>query len=838
MLVIVAILLIFGAVVRHKWKNAAAKKEEILRLLAATSYEEAEIAKLEVVDVYNSPSPPPQILKGYYCAVCFSSTTTRCSKCKAVRYCSGKCQIIHWRQGHKDECRPASSLFASKESASSVEIASQDQLEIYCNNESKICSDPNEHLDDSGSSSSSLPCFSSSTEQSETTFDASSIETFESGTPVGPDKVASGGIDYHMSQCTSDSEEADVPSTSPSNPTVQSANNKIGVIKIKKSQATNPDDGFHTTSTEDNRTRSEAAMSKKSAGDKVTKSMHSRKASNCQQVPTVDNRNSRCLKSSSTTSLDDFWGSGAQLSRSTETRSLSFRSSENGQRIPLKTGSANCLLSEIEDAQNSAQPTGKIVKTPVQKFVEHFSVSKQPKSYTFDIGKDSAANYNHKIIFPPKLFIQLYSCDGIELYPVGLLNCGNSCYANAVLQCLTFTRPITAYLLQGLHSKTCRNRDWCLICEFEHLIRKGQEMKSPLNPVGILSHIQRIGGHLSHGREEDAHDFLRNVIDTMQSIWLEEAHVSAPLTEVLTLLDLTFGGYLRSKIKCMKCLRRSVQYDRMLDLIVEIAGDINTLEQALAQFTISETLAGLDKYKCSRCMSYVKAKKKLTVIQAPNVLTIVLKRFRSGTLGKLNKLVRFPEVLNLAPYMSGKSDNHPIYQLYAVVVHLNMVNASYGGHYISYVKNFRGEWYKIDDSKVSHVNLETVLSAEAYILFYARRSPRGPSLLTNSSLQCDGKSRRNLEAISSSKKKTLKTKPICDHAESVKLHQGSDRHLYKMHPRKDWGSVCENPILDSSSDCSSIFSVSDVGSHSTDSTKDSNAEDISGYIYGSSLQHH
>lgn len=54
-----------------------------------------------------------------------------------------------------------------------------------------------------------------------------------------------------------------------------------------------------------------------------------------------------------------------------------------------------------------------------------------------------------------------------------------------------------------------RKRDWCLICEFERLIRKGQEMNSPLSPVGILSQIQRIGSHLSHGREEDAHDFLR-----------------------------------------------------------------------------------------------------------------------------------------------------------------------------------------------------------------------------------------------------------------------------------------------------------------------------------------
>lgn len=40
------------------------------------------------------------------------------------------------------------------------------------------------------------------------------------------------------------------------------------------------------------------------------------------------------------------------------------------------------------------------------------------------------------------------------------------------------------------------------------------------------------------------------------------------------------------------------------------------------------------------------------------------------------------------------------YMLYAVIVHLDMLNASYFGHYICYVKDFGGNWYKIDDCKV------------------------------------------------------------------------------------------------------------------------------------------
>jgi ubiquitin carboxyl-terminal hydrolase 36/42 len=130
-----------------------------------------------------------------------------------------------------------------------------------------------------------------------------------------------------------------------------------------------------------------------------------------------------------------------------------------------------------------------------------------------------------------------------------------------------------------------------------------------------------------------------------------------------------------------------------------------------------------------RCRSYEKAKKKLTILEAPNVLTIALKRFQvdleikdgiflssvigkflflfllclilqSGKFGKLNKSIRFPEILDLAPYMSGTSDKSPIYRLYGVIVHLDVMNAAFSGHYVCYVKNIQNKWFKIDDSTV------------------------------------------------------------------------------------------------------------------------------------------
>lgn len=54
-----------------------------------------------------------------------------------------------------------------------------------------------------------------------------------------------------------------------------------------------------------------------------------------------------------------------------------------------------------------------------------------------------------------------------------------------------------------------RKKGWCFICEFECLIQNAREGYSPLSPIGILSKIHKIGSNLGHGREEDAHEFLR-----------------------------------------------------------------------------------------------------------------------------------------------------------------------------------------------------------------------------------------------------------------------------------------------------------------------------------------
>lgn len=64
------------------------------------------------------------------------------------------------------------------------------------------------------------------------------------------------------------------------------------------------------------------------------------------------------------------------------------------------------------------------------------------------------------------------------------------------------------------------------------------------------------------------------------------------------MMDVNFLLFLQ--IKCMKCQGKSERHERMMDLTVEIEGDIGTLEEALRRFTSTEILDGENKYQCNR----------------------------------------------------------------------------------------------------------------------------------------------------------------------------------------------------------------------------------------------
>ncbi|KAK7122840.1 hypothetical protein R3I94_019825 [Phoxinus phoxinus] len=299
----------------------------------------------------------------------------------------------------------------------------------------------------------------------------------------------------------------------------------------------------------------------------------------------------------------------------------------------------------------------------------------------------------------------------------GLHNLGNTCFLNSTLQCLTYTAPLANYMLTREHSKTCHEPGFCMMCTMQnHIIQVFANSGNVIKPISVLNELKRIGKHFRFGSQEDAHEFLRYTVDAMQKSCLPGNKLDRQ-TQATTFVHQIFGGYLRSRVKCLNCKAVSDTFDPFLDISLEIK-TAQTLTKAFEQFVKPEQLDGDNAYKCSKCKKMVTASKRFTIHRSSNVLTVSLKRFTNFNGGKITKDVRYTEYLDLRPFMSQSHGEPQIYALYAVLVHSGF--SCHAGHYYCYIKASNGQWYQMNDSSVSLSDIRTVLNQQAYLLFYIR----------------------------------------------------------------------------------------------------------------------
>ncbi|XP_010904199.2 ubiquitin carboxyl-terminal hydrolase 42 [Esox lucius] len=299
----------------------------------------------------------------------------------------------------------------------------------------------------------------------------------------------------------------------------------------------------------------------------------------------------------------------------------------------------------------------------------------------------------------------------------GLQNMGNSCFLNSALQCLTYTPPLANYMLSREHSKTCHEPGFCMMCTMQnHITQVFANSGNVIKPIGVINELKRIAKHFRFGSQEDAHEFLRYTVDAMQKSCLPGNKLDRQ-TQATTFIHQVFGGYLRSRVKCLNCKAVSDTFDPFLDVALEIK-TTPSITKALEQFVKPEQLDGENAYKCTKCKKMVPASKRFTIHRGSNVLTISLKRFANFNGGKIAKDVRYPEYLDLRPFMSQSHGEPQIYVLYAVLVHSGF--SCHAGHYYCYVKASNGQWYQMNDSSVSVSDIRSVLSQQAYVLFYIR----------------------------------------------------------------------------------------------------------------------
>ncbi|EJU04777.1 cysteine proteinase [Dacryopinax primogenitus] len=324
----------------------------------------------------------------------------------------------------------------------------------------------------------------------------------------------------------------------------------------------------------------------------------------------------------------------------------------------------------------------------------------------------------------------------------GLLNLGASCYLSVIVQTFLHNPVLRNYFLSDKHpTRLCKNNKTCICCEMDKLFAEfySTNTATPYGPTSLMHAMWLTTTELAGYAQQDAHEFYLAALHQIHASSRGSTNVSCNC-----IIHSTFAGQLQSEVVCGECGNVTTTLDPMLDISLDLKGvagsknkhqlgvaDENTLGACLRRFTRHEKLP--HEYNCSECGKMTNgATKRLSFRKLPPVLAFHFKRFEhSSTATKIDTPIRFPSVINMAPFTSaalgkpeGTIDPDEFgpevlydYDLFAVVNHEGKIDT---GHYTNFAR-VDGEWYRYDDDKVVRTTLRACLDSRAYMCFYIKR---------------------------------------------------------------------------------------------------------------------
>lgn len=323
----------------------------------------------------------------------------------------------------------------------------------------------------------------------------------------------------------------------------------------------------------------------------------------------------------------------------------------------------------------------------------------------------------------------------------GLLNLGSTCFMNCIVQALIHTPLLRDYFLSERHECSLKAPQRCLVCEVAKLFQEFYNgNRGPLSLHRLLHLIWNHARHLAGYEQQDAHEFFIATLDVLHrhcKISMNESRESespsgssgSNPTQCSCIIDQIFTGRLQSDVVCQNCKGVSTTIDPFWDISLDLGeahhagcGPPKSLIDCLERFTRAEHLGSSAKIKCSSCKSYQESTKQLSMRTVPIVASFHLKRFEHSSLidKKISTFIAFPSELDMAPFMSKKSDRFSdfTYSLYAVINHVGSLDA---GHYTAYVRHQKDCWVKCDDHTITSASLQQVLDSQGYLLFYHKK---------------------------------------------------------------------------------------------------------------------